>query len=493
MSPWRQFVRLSAFSIAAGYVTFGIIALILFAVPLWYAWTVTVENSREEILRADLLRLSEVYNNDGGEKGLKRHIDDRLRLQMVADRILLLTDSSYHKLAGNLTSWPADVPQAPGAYRRSLELNGKRTPAVLVRTTLPGGDNLLVGRDMEFFAPLTNYFWYGLLAALAVLVVVGVLGYVLVRSAVLSRVEYIRTTVQAIVKGDLGHRLPTAVRSGDELDTLSRTINSMLDQIEQLVNGIANVSNAIAHDLRTPLAELRSRLEELALSRPSAEEVAVELDGAVADVDRVIGIFNALLRLAELDTGMRRSGFVEVNATELASEAVEFYLPAAELKDVKLTFQAAGPVRVSGDSVLLAQALGNLIDNALKYAGERASIVVEVSAPAQGAVELSVTDTGPGICDAEKLKVTERFYRGDASRGSPGVGLGLSLVDAVARLHGGSLCLKDSYPGLRAVMVLEQVPQPGSVRQVEVAAAPLLATASATGVPAVASLGPRVA
>jgi hypothetical protein len=328
-----------------------------------------------------------------------------------------------------------------------------------------------------------------------VLLVVGVLGGVLIRRALLARVENIRTTVQAIVRGDLGHRLPTGTRSRDELDTLSRTINSMLDQIEQLVNGIANVSNAIAHDLRTPLAELRSRLEELSMARPSsAEEISAELDGAVADVDRVIGIFNALLRLAELDTGMRRSGFVEVDATELASEAVEFYLPAAELKNAQLIFRATGPVRVPGDPVLLAQALGNLIDNALKYAGESVRIVVEVGAlNLDGAVELSVADTGPGISDAEKAKVTERFYRGDASRGSPGVGLGLSLVEAVARLHGGRLVLKDNHPGLCAVMVLEQAVQPGAVRHGEATPAALAAPATVEAPAADAPWGSRVA
>jgi signal transduction histidine kinase len=280
------------------------------------------------------------------------------------------------------------------------------------------------------------------------------MGGFLMRRALLNRVESMRTTVQAIVRGDLGYRLPTA-RSGDELDTLSLTINSMLDQIEQLVHGIRNVSNAIAHDLRTPLAELRSRLEELALTRPAPEETFAELDGAVADVDRVIRIFNALLRLAEIDTGARRSGFVEVSATELASDAVEFYLPAAEEKGVGLSFRATEPISVGGDPVLLAQAVGNLIDNALKYAGDGGSIVVEVSQRPGGGVEISVADRGPGIPDAEKVKVTERFYRGDLSRGTPGVGLGLTLVEAVAKLHGGGLQLEDNHPGLRAVMLIE--------------------------------------
>jgi signal transduction histidine kinase len=256
------------------------------------------------------------------------------------------------------------------------------------------------------------------------------------------------------MRGDLSHRLPGS-QSGDELDTLSHTINGMLDQIEQLFHGIRDVSNAIAHDLRTPLAELRSRLEELSLTRPSAHETFAEIDAAVADVDRVIRIFNALLRLAEIDTGMRRSGFVSVNAAELAAQAVELYVPAAELKGISLTCRDTGPIPVSGDPLLLAQAVSNLIDNALKYASDGGKVTVEVLRGAQGAIEIAVSDDGPGISDSEKIKAPERFYRGDTSRGTPGVGLGLSLVAAVAKLHGGELVLTDNHPGLRAQMVIE--------------------------------------
>lgn len=453
MSASGRVMRLSAFSLAVGYIAFGIAALVLFAAPLWYAWDVTIEHSREEILRADTLRMTEVFRREGSN-GLKSFIDERVSLKIAAERILLLTDAHFRPLAGNLASWPGGVPTSPGTYTVNVDLDGTPSHVVLVRTSLPGGYNLLVGRDLDYFAPLTRYFWYGLAAATGVLLVVGVMGGVLMRRALLGRVESIRTTVQAIVRGDLGHRLPTS-RGGDELDTLSRTINSMLDQIEQLVHGIRDVSNAIAHDLRTPLAELRSRLEEVTLSRPAPDEAFAEIDAAVADVDRVIRIFNALLRLAEIDTGARRSGFVQVNATELTSEAVEFYLPAAEVKGVDLSFKAAGPVSVWGDPVLLAQAVGNLIDNALKYAGDQGSIAVEVSQRPGGAVMICVADGGPGIPDAEKVKVTERFYRGDASRGTPGVGLGLTLVEAVAKLHGGGLELKDNDPGLRALMLIE--------------------------------------
>lgn len=446
-------IRSTTFALSFGYIAFGIIALVLFAAPLWYAWQVTVEDGRAEILHADAQRLTDVFNREGAP-GLKTFIDARVGMQLPGERILLLADSSLHRVAGNLPHWPNTVPARPGLYTVPLDLSGKPTESVVVRAALPGGYNLLVGRDVARFAPLTRHFWTGLGGALAVLSIVGVLGGVLIRQAILARINSIRQTVLAIMQGDFSHRLPTR-SSGDELDTLSHTINGMLEQIEQLIHGIRDVSNSIAHDLRTPLAELRSRLEELSLTRPSSEETFAEIDAAVADVDRVIRIFNALLRLAEIDTGMRRSGFVQVNANDLAAEVVEFYLPAAEIKDVTLSFASSGPVLVSGDPTLLAQAVGNLIDNALKYAGERGSVRVEVQTRADGAVEISVADDGPGIPDSEKPKVAQRFYRGDISRGTPGVGLGLTLVQAVAKLHGGALELIDNHPGLRARMIIE--------------------------------------
>jgi signal transduction histidine kinase len=323
----------------------------------------------------------------------------------------------------------------------------------LVHVAHLGGYNLLVGRDNTLFAPLQTRFWYGLAAAIAVLSIAGLLVGLITRRALMSRVYSIRQTVSAIMHGDLKHRLPTHLND-DELNTLARTINGMLEQIELLVHGVRNVSNSIAHDLRTPLAELRSRLEELALIRPSPEQTYAEIDGAVADVDRVIRIFDALLRLAEIDAGMRRSGFVPLDMADLAASAVEFYAPAAELKNIDLVFRSDGPMPVSGDPVLLAQALGNLIDNALKYAPVNGAIEVAVLKRSDSTAEVSVSDNGPGIADPEKAKVVERFYRGDASRGTPGVGLGLSLVQAVAKLHGSALELADQNPGLRVALTV---------------------------------------
>ncbi|MDP9007108.1 MAG: HAMP domain-containing histidine kinase [Pseudomonadota bacterium] len=474
-------MRSSALSLAIGYVALGLAALVLFAAPLWYAWQVTIQEGRAEILQADAQRLTDVYRRDGAD-ALKSFIDARVRMQIAGERILLLTDGSMHPLAGNLQAWPSAVPATPGNYKIHVEVRDRGMQEALVHVATLGSYNLLVGRDNLLFKPLQTRFWYGLAAAVAVLCIAGLSAGIITRRALMSRVHSIRQTVSAIIHGDLKHRLPTHVND-DELNTLSRTINGMLDQIELLVHGVRNVSNSIAHDLRTPLAELRSRLEELALMRPSAEQTYAEIDGAVADVDRVIRIFDALLRLAEIDAGMRRSGFVSLDVSDLAANAVEFYEPAAELKNIDLKFRSQGPLLVSGDPVLLAQALINLIDNALKYAPQHGSIEVAVQKHGTS-VEISVADNGPGIDEVEKTKVVQRFYRGDASRGTPGVGLGLSLVQAVAKLHGNPLELHDNGPGLRAVLTLT-IGESSPSRE---AAPPESATAGGGARPTMASL-----
>src|ERR1700733_13861502 len=395
----NRLIRSSALTWALGYLLLGLAALVAFAVPLWYAWNVSIFSGREEILRDDAQRLTEVFAHDG-VAGLTAHIKARVAMQIAAERTLLLTDSAYRPLAGNLAAWPRQLPDTAGVHAVMVDdLAGQHTHTLLVRSTLPGGYHLLVGRDLSLFLPLERRFAWGLTAAVTFLFVVGVVGAILMRRELLVQVEGIRQTVAAIMQGDLRHRLPTR-GSGDELDTLSRTLNGMLDHIEHLIAGISNVSNSIAHDLRPPLAELRSRLEELPLPPP----------------------------------------------------------PAAEQKGVVFSFQTSGEAAVAGDPVLLAQAVSNLIDNSLKIVSERGAISVRVGARADGSVEIAVSDDGPGIPDADKPKAAERFFRGDASRGTPGVGLGLSIVDAVAKLHGGVLHLLNNHPGFIARMVLPAGP-----------------------------------
>src|SRR5712671_4371001 len=362
-----RLLRFSARNFAIGYVALSIAVLVLFAAPLWFEWHRRIESARNEFLNDHAARLAEIFRGEGVD-GLTRAINAQASSRpQGGDRLLLLADASLSKLAGNLPAWPADIPAAPGAHASSITVDGAPMRVTMVGTSLPGGYHLLVGSDVTRFRVVEEFFWYGLVGASATIVLLGVLSGWMVRRALLSEVHGISETTSAIVAGNLSRRLPVP-GNAHELDILAHTINRMLEQTEQLLHGVRNVSNAIAHDLRTPLAELRSRLEELSVTRPAPGETFAEIEGAVADVDRVIGIFNALLRLAEIDTGLRRSGFVRVDIAKVAAEASEFYQPVAEIKGLKLSFQSAGAQSVRGDPLLLAQAIGNLIDNALKFA-----------------------------------------------------------------------------------------------------------------------------
>jgi signal transduction histidine kinase len=447
-------LRFSAFTVALSYVAVSLVVLALFATPLWYAWRNTIEHGRTEVLQADAQKLSKLFAKQGGD-ALAVAIDTQVggQLEDMQNIIILFADPTLAKRAGNLPAWPRELTETTGIHITSIDVGGRMVRATLLHTRLPGGYHLLVGRDTDRFEKLEMLFLYGLVGAAGIVLMLGVLGGLLVRRALLSTVQDINQAASAIMQGNFSHRLP-AYAGENELNALVETENRMLDQIEHLIGGIKNVSNAIAHDLRTPLAELRSRLEELSLTRPGPDQTFMEIDSAIADVDRVLGIFSALLRLAEIDSGARRAGFIEVDAAGIASEIAEFYQPVAELQGRTLSFASSGPLVMAGDPLLLAQAIGNLIDNALKYAQENGAITVEAACGREGAIEISVSDDGPGIPDQEKPKVLERFYRGDASRGTPGAGLGLSLVAAVAKLHGGMLRLTDHHPGLRATLVL---------------------------------------
>lgn len=443
--------RLSASKLAIAYVVLSLAVLVLFATPLVYEWRATIVEGRGELVQEDLRRLEDVQSRRGLE-ALAQAIEAQVGGKLTG-KIILLTDAGHRKLAGNLDAWPEEMPRSPGTHLVDIEADGRTVHAALIGAQLPGGYELLVGRDTARYVRLERFFWGSLAAAFGTILLLGVFVAVLIRRALLSEVQVLRQTASAIVAGDLSRRLPTH-GGADELDLLAQTVNRMLDQIEQLIHGVSNVSNAIAHDLRTPLAELRSRLEELAVARPGPGETFAEIDAAVADVDRVIALFNALLRLAEIDTGARRSGFARVDVASVAAEAVEFYLPLAEMKGVALVFEGTGEVAMSGDRLLLAQAIGNLIDNAIKYARAPGAIRVHALRRSDGGIDVAVSDNGPGIPDAEKPRVVERFYRGDASRCTAGVGLGLTLVAAVAKLHGGALRLADNHPGLQASLRL---------------------------------------
>jgi len=447
-------LRLPSFSartIAIGYGLVTLLVLAMFAGPLWYAWHTNIGEVRSQLLKSDAQHLSNLFIRQG-PPALAAAIDSQVHgVNDGVRKIMLFVAPDGAKLAGNLQAWPEGVPDRDGLCRVTIVVDDVPRNVELVRVTLEDGYRLLVASNLNRFQKLERLFTYGLLGCAITVLLSAALGGIMIRRALLGRMQGISDTTASIIEGKLSHRL-VEPGDGDELQQLTRTVNRMLDQIEHLVTGVQDVSNAIAHDLRTPLSELRARLEELSVARPAPDETFVEIDAAIDDVDRVMGIFNALLRLAEIDSGSRRAGFVDVDLAALGAEVTEFYAPVAELKDIALGFDGPADLHVVGDPVLLAQALGNMVDNALKYAPVRGAIAISAQRIDADTVQIIVADNGPGIPVHERTRVIERFYRVDASRGTPGVGLGLSVVSAVARLHGGTLTLDDNHPGLRATL-----------------------------------------
>ncbi len=421
-------------------------AAIMLAGLLWWNTTGYLDRETDAVIAADTRAVADRLR-DFGLPGAIRMLEERVEAN-GADRraIYLLADPRLRPLAGNVDAWPLKVGAQAGWYEIDLVYRDKLHATRLLHVALPGGFQLLVGRDVQDRALIRDLFLRALIWSGLLVLALALGGGWLVRRAVLRRVEGINRTALAIQQGDLTQRLPQRAGS-DEFDQLVLTINQMLDRIEHLVEGVRQVSNTIAHDLRTPLAETRARLE--GLLRQTSEPAQAEIAAAMADIDRLIGVFNALLRLAELDSGLRRAGFDELDLSELAEEAAELYAPSAEAKGLMLSWDAPPGLRLHGDRQLLAQAIGNLLDNAIKYTAAGGRIMLTARADA-----ITVADNGSGMSDDERARAAERFYRADNSRSQPGFGLGLSLVQAVARLHGGQLKLSDNQPGLRAEIVL---------------------------------------
>ncbi len=311
-------------------------------------------------------------------------------------------------------------------------------------TALPSGDRLIVGDDDDRSEALQQTVLENFTWAFAGVVVLGFLGGFGLSRDVHRRLSAISGTAEAIIDGDLDRRVP-ARASDDDLDRLAATINRMLDRIAGLVQSLKQVSDDIAHDLRTPLTRLRQRLEA-ARSLPRAK-MQEAIDGALGDLDGILDTFAALLRIAQIQAGVRRAGFRPVELVPLARTVVEAFAPSAEDAGQSLVLEASGASpAVDGDPELLTQMLVNLVENAMRHAGPTARIRVRV-APSPGR-SLAVIDNGPGIPPAERERLFDRFYRLERSRSTPGSGLGLSLAAAVAKLHGADIQLLDAHPGL---------------------------------------------
>ena len=451
-------LRSTAVRLALLYAGVFVLSSLLLVGFLWWRTAAYLDREVDAVILADAQAIGDRLH-DFGLPGAIQTINERVGRARDEHAIYLLADPALNPVAGNIDGWPLEIGRRQGWHEIQLATRDELHATRFLYVALPQGFQLLVGRDVQDRAAIRGEILHGLgwSGLIALLLAMG--GGLLVRRGMLRRVDDLTRTTNAIIRGDLSSRLKVR-DSTDEFDRLAHTINGMLQQIEILIDGVRGASNAVAHDLRTPLTELRGRLEALLRTRPEAEKTFSELGEAVGDLDRIIAIFKALLRLAEIDSGARLAGFKEIALAEVAAEVADLYAPVAEDKGVELSCDVPSGLRVRGDPNLLAQAIGNLLDNALKYGASPGRIDLAARRLPDGEVEIAVSDDGPGIPDGEKPRAADRFYRGARSRKIAGTGLGLSLVAAVARLHGGTLALRDAAPGLIAALTLPAGPKP---------------------------------
>ena len=314
-------------------------------------------------------------------------------------------------------------------------------------SALSNNHSLIFGRMGGNIDSVREVMNYALRWGLGGMIALAVIGSFLMAGSVAGRLEKINRVSRDIRHGDLTRRMPQG-RGKDEFDHLANNLNEMLDQIESLMNGVRSVSDSIAHDLRTPLTRLRGRLEQL--KDPSQDDWHSMVEGSIEEADRMIATFNALLRIAEIEAGNRRKSLEVVNMKSLLQDITDLYEPLAAEKTINFQLRSTGHSNVKGDKDLLFQAISNLVDNAIKYVPEGGEIALVFEGGPNGS-RLSVNDTGPGIPTEEKERVFERFYRLSEHRDSIGNGLGLSLVNAVAKFHQTKVLLEDNHPGLNVV------------------------------------------
>ncbi|MCA3413767.1 MAG: HAMP domain-containing histidine kinase [Roseomonas sp.] len=460
MGGWRDigaYLKSAGFRFAALFAVLFIAAILGFALMLWWGTAGTLSRQIDDAIRADAIGLQEAWRG-GGAAAVKEAIGERLAVDIDDHAIYLLTDDAGSRLAGNLDRWPPAAEIAGSWSAATVRRDGVAVPARMFHVPLAGGHRVLVGRDAADREKLRSLLSEALLWSFAVAVAFALAGAAALRRALADRLRAAAATAGAIAAGDLSRRVPLSTQR-DEFDQLGESMNAMLDRIDQLMAGIKGVSDSIAHDLRTPIARARMRLENALLSAPDEESLRAAMETTVADLDGISRVFQALLRIAEAEAGARRAAFAPFDLATVLTDAAEVYGALAEERGQHL--ETAWPERLTmvGDRDMVLQAIANLLDNAVKFTPEGGTIRLSASAPARGKREISVRDEGPGLAAEDRARAGERFFRADPSRALPGSGLGLSLVKAVAALHGGELRLGDGQPraarpGLEARLTL---------------------------------------
>lgn len=450
--PWW---RSATFRLAAAYAAFFAASTALLLGLVYWSTAGLMARQTDDTIEAEIATLAERYRADG-LAGLVRLLERQIAREPLGGPIYLLTDAGRRRLGGNLESWPRVEPDTAGWLSFDLGERGpsgiESHPARARAFRLEGGLQLLVGRDVRALRKLEALFTRASVAGVGLIVVLALAGGIVVARTSARRVEAIDSTAREIMAGDLERRIPRT-GSGDEFDRLAESLNAMLDRIQALMDELRRISDNVAHDLRTPLTRLRHHLEELS-AHPAGNQPAVE--AAIGEADALLSTFNALVRIARVRASERRAALAPVDLGALAGDVVELYEPVAETRGQHITLDTTPGAVVRGDRDMLFQAVGNLVDNAIKHGPTGGSIRLAVARDA-AAVSLQVADDGPGIPAAARERVLEPFYRLEQARHTPGNGLGLSLVAAVARVHGATLAL-DGEHGLVVTMAFRPGP-----------------------------------
>jgi len=420
---------------------------------------VLLERQTDDTIRAEIQGLADQYRYRG-----MAGIADTVRRRSGEDSssLYLLFTPDDKPVTGNIDSIPLQAGTESGwiefPYSAKTGTTTESHTARAYRAELPGDYGLIVGRDVEEMRQFASLIRTTLVSALLITLVLGLGGGVIMSRNFLRRVDAITAASRSIMTGDLGERMPVQ-GTGDELDRLAQSLNEMLDQIARLMSGMQEVSSNVAHDLRTPLTRLKARAES-ALRSGTASDHKDALERTIEESDRLLATFTALLSIARAEAGQSGEGLQPTNAATILTDVAELYEPLAEERGGSLAMETDPDLTVRANRQLLAQAISNLVDNALKYglAKDAAGADISITGTINGEqVVIAVADRGPGIPVADRSRVIERFVRLDDSRSKPGNGLGLSLASGVMKLHGGELVLEDNEPGLRAKLILPRL------------------------------------
>jgi signal transduction histidine kinase len=429
--------------------TFGVIMSAIFLYV--YVSTVSYVRSRSDrAILTDHAVLRDAYQRSGRD-GLTEVIQQHMAYKGSADRVYVLVDASSRVLGGNLEAWPQAVTAESGWTEfRAPASTAEATSPPLIRAMLerfPSGDRLLVGRDISDLDSFTARIKAAAISGVALIFALAGAASVLVTRRTVGRIEQINATSRAIMQSGLDKRIPLRGTS-DEWDRVAENLNLMLDRIETLMGEVKQVSDNVAHDLRTPLTRMRGRLERAYHSERASDADQSLIGDTIADLDSVLRIFSSIMRIAQIEAQARKDAFREVNLVEIASKVVELYDAAAEQDGTHLSIVGDRNVVVTGDRDLIFDAIANVVDNAIKHgrAGGEVRVTIE---SAEGEPVISIADDGPGIPVDEREHVFKRFYRLEQSRYTSGHGLGLSLVAAIARLHGARIEVLDNAPGVQ--------------------------------------------